>query len=272
MNDLFSQALFASDQALPPALGLKTWNGSDPAARFAVYRNNVFVSLVDALADRYPVVLALVGEDFFRAMAGVFARQTPPTSRVMACYGESFAEFIEGFSPAAALPYLADVARLESLHVAAYHAADAQALDAKQLAERLADPEQLPGLRVIFQPSLRLLRSRYAVLSLWAAHQGLLDIATVDPTQPESVLIVRPQFEVEMTRISAAAADFVACLLAGANLGDALEEMTHGNQTERVELAEQLDFALSDTLALLFRSQAVAALATASPSPVASAC
>jgi hypothetical protein len=72
---------------------LIAWNGSDPARRFAVYRNNVVVSLIDALADTFPVTQELVGEDFFRAMAGVFVRHAPPTSALLAEYGEGFSGF-----------------------------------------------------------------------------------------------------------------------------------------------------------------------------------
>lgn len=67
----FAAALLNPD--LPCPGGLSTWNGSAPATRFAVYRNNVTVSLVDALADTFPVLQALVGEEFFRAMARVLA-------------------------------------------------------------------------------------------------------------------------------------------------------------------------------------------------------
>ena len=44
--------------------GLATWNGSDPGRRFAVYRNNVMVSLVDALAQTFAVTQALVRNNF----------------------------------------------------------------------------------------------------------------------------------------------------------------------------------------------------------------
>lgn len=50
-QQVFAQALLNPAQSCPP--GLTTWNGSDPARRFAVYRNNVIVSLVDALADTF---------------------------------------------------------------------------------------------------------------------------------------------------------------------------------------------------------------------------
>ncbi len=149
-HQLFADSLLAEQPACPP--GLTAWNQSDPGRRFAVYRNNVMVSLIDALADTYPVTQALVGEEFFRAMAGVFARSRPPRSPVMAHYGEGFAGFIEDFQPAAGLPYLADVARLELLRVQAYHAADAAAVPAEEIALLLADAGRLAQARFSFSP------------------------------------------------------------------------------------------------------------------------
>jgi hypothetical protein len=67
-------------------------------------------------------------------MAGAFARANPPRSPVMAHYGAGFAGFIEEFPPAAGLPYLADVARLELLRVHAYHAVEAQAVSPESIA------------------------------------------------------------------------------------------------------------------------------------------
>ncbi len=250
MNGPFFEALL--DPALPPPTGLTTWNGSDPATRFAVYRNNVAISLIDALADTYPVTQALVGEEFFRAMARLFVRQAPPTSRVLAFYGESFPAFIAAFAPAASVPYLADVAQLEMLRVQAYHAANAIELPGDAIARSMAKAEDLPDLRIEFQPSVRLLRSPYAVVSLWAAHQGIGDISTVDPDTPEHALILRPQLDVEVIRLNAGASDFIAHLLQGASLGAAHEAASFAFA----------DFDLTDTLGLLIRTQAISAMKT----------
>ena len=78
-------ALLDPDRAVPA--GLVTWNGSDPAQRFAVYRNNVTVSLMQALADTFPVCAASVGEARFRDLARAFVRAQPPRSPVLARYG-----------------------------------------------------------------------------------------------------------------------------------------------------------------------------------------
>lgn len=221
-----TQTAFAAallDPGLAPPDGLVAWNGSDTARRFAVYRNNVIVSLVDALVDAFPVTQELVGEDFFRAMARFFAFAHPPGSRLMAFYGAEFPAFVGAFPPAAGVPYLADVARLEYLRVLAYHAADAEPLAANLIASALADPDALPALRVVLHPSLHVLSSRFAVASLWGAHQGLLDISEVVPEMPETALVLRHGLDVEVLRISTADGTFIAALHDGVSLGEAVQ-------------------------------------------------
>lgn len=240
------------DPERPPPAGLTAWNGSDPAKRFAVYRNNVVVSLIDALADTYPVIQELVGEAFFRAMARVYVRDSPPRSRVLAFYGESLPEFIEAFPPAASVPYLADVARLEMLRVRAYHAADRSALPADAIARFLDDSDTLPMLRVSLSPSLFLLRSRYAVATLWAAHQGLVDLAGVDPDVAENALVVRSGLQVDVMRVDDGDSVFVEQLMRGACLGAALET---ANETTP-------GFDPGNILTLLIRVQAISSMRT----------
>lgn len=240
------------DPAHPIPVGLTTWNGSDPAVRFAVYRNNVIVSLIDALADSYPVTQELVGEKFFRAMARLYVDAEPPRSRMLVFYGTSFPDFIEHFPPATSVPYLSDVARLEMMRVQAYHAAECAILPADAIAQLLVNVDQLPNLLIRFHPSVGLLRSQYAAASLWAAHQGIADIATVDPEVAESVLVMRPHADVEVIRVSASAADFIALLLDGTTLGIAVE---------RVSFAHS-DVDLSYMLSLIVQKQLISSITT----------
>jgi hypothetical protein len=248
MNAAFARALLSPEAPCPP--GFRTWNGSDPAKRFAVYRNNVVVSLVDALADSHPVVQALVGEDFFRAMAAEFARANPPRTPVLAWYGAGFADFMADFPPAAGLPYLADVARLEWLRVEAWHAADADPLPLAEIAAVLADEDALPGLRLSLHPALRVLRSAHPVVSLWAAHQSedvAAALGAVDFAAAEAALLVRDGLDVAIRGIAPGAADFIERLRRGAALGEAAQA--------------DAPFDLPATLGLLLRCGAVVAMA-----------
>ncbi|WP_110400733.1 HvfC/BufC N-terminal domain-containing protein [Sphaerotilus hippei] len=211
--------LLDPDRPAPP--GLVTRNGSDPAQRLGMHRNNVVVSLVDALADTFAVTRALVGEDFFRAMARVFVRRHPPRTRILNLWGEAFPAFIATFPPAAGLPFLADVARLEHARVLACHAADVPALDPAALGRWLARPEALPALRLGLHPSVRLLCSPHAIVSLWAAHQDLLDLARVDPGRGENALVFREGLVVQVQSIGAGDAGFIRTVLAGGSLAEA---------------------------------------------------
>lgn len=224
------QAAFAAallDPAAAGPAGLVAWNGSDPQARLAVHRNNVVSSLVDALADTFPVAQALVGVEFFRAMSAVFVRQCPPRTRVLAHYGNALPGFIDDFDPARPVAALADVARLEWARQHAAHAADAQALDEAAVLAALARGEQVAGLRLGCHPSVSVVVSPHPVVSLWAAHQADDDaardaaLAAVDATQAESALVLRAGWEVLVLQLPPGAAAFMSALQQGAGLADA---------------------------------------------------
>ena len=53
--------------------------GKGAVKRYNLYRNNVTVSLIEALVAIYPAVQRITGVDFFRAMARFHIRATPPT-------------------------------------------------------------------------------------------------------------------------------------------------------------------------------------------------
>ncbi|AZV25688.1 DUF2063 domain-containing protein [Pseudomonas syringae] len=231
----FSAALLDID--LPCPDGLCSANGADPASRFAVYRNNVQSSLINALADGYPVVMQLVGDEFFRAMAGVFVHRHPPHTPLMSDYGSGLADFISEFEPAASVPYLADVAKLERLRTQAYHAADALPLSQERIAAVFADADALNELRIGLPPSLHLLDSNFAVVDIWAAHQHDATLAGIDLHHAQHALILRNGLEVEVFTVDRGASQFIRQLKAGQSLTQALES------------AEAFD--LSQTLALL---------------------
>ncbi|WNQ37918.1 HvfC/BufC N-terminal domain-containing protein [Bordetella pertussis] len=111
----FARALLDPLAPCPP--GLRRAGDADPAQRYAIYRNNVVASLIQALADTFPVCRELVGADFFHGHAHAYVARRLPRSPVLARYGGAFAAFVAAHAPAASVPYLADMARLEYLRV-----------------------------------------------------------------------------------------------------------------------------------------------------------
>lgn len=249
-----ADALLAPGTATPG--GLVDPAGRPAPRRFAVHRNNVAVSLVEALVDTYPVVARLVGDAFFRAMAGLAARAHPPASPVLLEWGGALPGFIAAFPPAAGLPWLADVARLEWARVEAFHAADATPIAGAALTG--LPPDAVARLRLTPHPSLRLIASPWPVLSLYAANRPGADPAAtaLDLSRAEDVLVIRPDLAVDLHALPAGGCRFVAALAAGARLAEAAN--TAGFADPAADLAL--------TLAILIRAGAFIA-ARVDPSP-----
>jgi hypothetical protein len=209
---------------------------SFPAARFAVYRNNVTVGLVDALAKRFAVTQRIVGEEFFRAMARVYVRAHPPSSPLLVEYDNDFPGFIAAFEPASGLPYLPDVARLEAARTYAYHAADAAPLAASSL--QLLDEATLARLRLAPHPAAAIIRSAHPIVTIWAMNTGERALAPIEHSHGEDALVTRPVLEVFVRALPPGGAAFLSALFAGMTLGEAAEVAL--NETEAFDLVASL--------------------------------
>ena len=127
----FASALLDPTRGVPD--GVEGPRHGVATKRFNVYRNNVTVSLIEALASIYPAVRRITGPDFFRAMARSHVRVSPPSSPLLFDYGRDFPNFIEGYAYARSTPWLADVARVERAWLDCCHAADASPLNVAAL-------------------------------------------------------------------------------------------------------------------------------------------
>jgi hypothetical protein len=235
INAPFAQALLDPDIAIPN--GVSDPDGKQAPRRFAVYRNNVVASLMEALASVFPAVRAILGEENFSRVARNFVAVHPPRMPMMQAYGAGFPDFLESFPPLRSAPFLGDVARLERAFLDAFHAADEPCLSGEALAG--LSPEET--LALAFEPHAAtfLFASSHPVVDLFAMREGRPE-RVPDLANAQCALITRPQFIVELREISAAQHDFLARLLRGAALGEAAGE----------SLEAAPDFDLPGTLAL----------------------
>lgn len=213
----FASALVDPARATPANVSGPARKGA--VRRYSVYRNNVTVSLIDALAAVYPAVQRITGVEFFRAMARFHVRTTPPTSPLLFEYGRDFPAFIAQYEYASAMPWLADAARIERAWLDAYHAADAEPLPPAALAA--ARQEKLADLVFIAHPATRIVRSGFSAVTIVASNRANEPVGRIDASTPEDALITRPDLDVMLRRLPAGGATFIERLMSGRALGEA---------------------------------------------------
>jgi hypothetical protein len=221
----FASALIDPERETPAILAGPAGRGA--VKRYNVYRNNVTVSLIDALASIYPAVQRITGADFFRAMARFHIRATQPTSPLLFEYGREFPAFIEHYEYARSLPWLADVARIERAWLDSYHAKDVEPLQPELLGS--FPPERLGDLVFSTHPSTRIVRSPFSAVTIFAANRSELPVARIEASVPEDALITRPQADVVVRHLPEGGAAFLSTLMSGRPLGEAAAAALHAS-------------------------------------------
>jgi putative DNA-binding protein len=219
------------------------------AARLRVYRNHVHRSLATALAATFPTVQALVGGDFFRAMARSFVGSDLPTQPVLSEYGAGFPRFVESYAPARGLPYLGDIARLDWALNVAFHSPAARRLASADLES--IPVEELPAKSLALAPGAVVLRSIYPIDRVWAAAQPDGPSETVDLAAGGArLLVLRRPDDAGFVSLGDGEASFLEALAAGHTLEQAADSA----------LAADAVFDLSGAFARLLHLQAFAAV------------
>ena len=177
-QDRFVRTLLAPELPAPPA--------------FAVYRNTVINGCIDALQANYPAVARLVGEEWFRAAASVYARRHPPRLPMLTEYGGGFPAFLDSFPPAAELPYLSAVARLDRLWTEAHTAPDEPSL------------ERWNGLPVRPHAAARWAWFPLPAYTIWSRNREARSVRGDIEWRAEGALITRPRDAVQWAELEAA--------------------------------------------------------------------
>jgi hypothetical protein len=252
----FSAAALFGDTAALADLGVVA-GAIGPAARIAVYRNNVLGNYRKALAATYPVVRQLVGGASFDATVAAFVRAHPSLHGDVNRYGGEMARFLAAYPPARKLAYLPDIARLEWAIDQANIAADAPPLDLAALAS--VPVAALGELRFALHPSAQMVKSRYPIFRIWQANQpGCTGGDSVDRGEGGDVLLVRRAPDgVVIERLAPGEHDFLVALARNRRLDEA----------EKRGAGAEAAFVLADVLKRHVAAQTIVSFRAPSVSP-----
>ncbi|MFW8634081.1 DNA-binding domain-containing protein [Cribrihabitans pelagius] len=242
----FTRALMDPGQSVPE--GLQDHLARPAGRRFDVYRNNVTVSLCEALHSAFPVIAKLLGKENMDGIARLYLRAHPPASPLMMFYGAEFPAFLEAMPQLAHLGYLGDVARLELALRRAYHARDAIPIAPETLGAMA--PETLMAATLEFAPAVQLLRSSWPLHAIWRYNSEAG--APKPQAGGQDVLVTRPEFDPAPALLPPGGGAWIGALTAGESLGAALDHAAEDTP----------GFDLGATLALLLQGGAITVLNT----------
>jgi hypothetical protein len=206
----FQRAL-ASAIVSGAASDLDRWPGAN------VYRNTSVVASLDALAAAYPATRAVLGEAAFRDIARDFFRNHPPSTPVLAHYGEGFAQWLDKSRRREILPCLAEVAAIDRLQLEAHLAADAG--EAPLAASDISDAEWMQ-VAACLHPATRFRWFDEPAPSIWNALRAPDASSEIAPDwKAEGILLTRPGGAVEACVIDRMEFELLAALALGEIVG-----------------------------------------------------
>lgn len=207
-------------------------------AGMKVHANTISHARLVALEDTFPRTRDLIGHDRFNAHSRLYLEQPGVTAQALAEIGQHFARFLGDHGESAGIT---DLALFEWRWLAAYHAADTDALCLADLAG--VEPAALMEVKVMRHP---------------AAHVSLFDRRVHDLigqevpglAEADAILVCRPFAEVLVapsTRLMAALLQFAEKPTSIGNLLARKREPDHANPIQgAVEEAMQALIALLD--------------------------
>jgi hypothetical protein len=165
---------------------------ADPVRRYAIYRNNMFLSLTAHLRAIFPVTARLGDERFFAYAAHQFILRAPPREARLVTYGAGFPQFLSRFPACRHAPILAEMASLEWAIHSALTSAELPILELAEMTETSM---------LDLQPSLRFIVSRWPILDLWA-HQREPQRAL--PRQASRIAVIRHDDDIRFFELTPA--------------------------------------------------------------------
>ena len=222
LQRLFYEAIATQDpqsiQALKPQM--RSTDSLTFEQGLSAYQGTVVGKLCRALEEIYPICYRLVGVDFFTAMAKHYIHRFPSRSPDLGAYGAQLSQFLAQFGPAAALPYLPDVACLEWHWHRVFNSAEQPTLDLAALGQ--VPPEQWEELVFELPGNSVLLASAYPVHRIWQVNQSdYTGTETIDLDQGGvNMFIWRDRYETRIDLPSDPEWQFLQALSSGETFGN----------------------------------------------------
>jgi len=208
----FAESLFADE---PHCEGVR------PQSNLIIYQNNLFTNLSRALRATYPLIIKLVGEEFFPLVAKAYCKQYPSRSNNLDDYGAYFGSFLAEFGPTRTLIYLPEVAEFEwACHEASF--ASDHSLLAIEALQRIT-PESYNDLHFVLHPMIRVMKCNFPILRIIELCKGEIDEEINVDNGGDNIMISAKDNTIKLTTLSDGDCQFLSLVGEGLALAAVLE-------------------------------------------------
>ncbi len=213
--------------------------------RLGIYYDAYRLRIIEALANAYPILKALLGDEVFNRTARSYIEQYPSTYRNMRWVGDQMQTHLQKILPQHAVA--SEMAAFEWALSLAFDAEDVPSVTLQDLA--VIPPEDWADLKFVFHPSLRMLHLQWNVLPIWRALNS-------EETPPKAAkknvtcLIWRMNLNSHYRSLDAAEHAALQSAIAGASFGALCEQLQENASEEKatIQAAQYLSGWLNDGL------------------------
>ena len=187
--------------------------------RLDIYANAYRYRLIEALEDTFPALHTLLGDEDFFNLGIEYLNTWPSTHFSLRYFGHQMGHFLRVNDAYQDQAVVAEMAQFEWLLRTAFDAADTKVLSLEVLQQ--INPEDWPGLKFIFHPSVQRLDIRFNVPQLWQAieqQQDAIDILEND--YPVAWLIWRKELRTYYRSMDVDEAWAIDAMLTGSDFSE----------------------------------------------------
>ncbi len=158
-------------------------------ARLNIYRNNVFGNFSSVLQSIYEVVEQILGKEYFAQICKIYLQKNFSKSGNLDDFGLNFPKFLQEIKQQHQLNYLPDLAALDLAFHQAHFAKIAKPFPLEKF--KNLTQENYFNLKFKLHPSVQILKSNYAIFSIWKNVNENKSSKKINANKPEFALVER---------------------------------------------------------------------------------
>ena len=142
-------------------------NPAEQHSRLAIYKNAYRIRLRQVVETDHEMLWTYLGDELFAQMVNGYIASHPSRFASLRNFCDQLPDYLADTAPFKEHPIIAEIARFERRLMDAFDAAEAERANLSGL--RTINPDEWPGMRLRFHPSVQLLHTEWNSVESWKA-------------------------------------------------------------------------------------------------------